>query len=79
MQNADDPDAEDSNSKSKPKPKPAHWNANGFHKVFGHTSDEAMKLTAKWCGWKLTGTLEACEDCQQFRTEESVQDDENSK
>jgi len=63
-QNADDPDAGDSNSKSKPKPKPICWNINRFHKVFGHASDEAMKSTAKCCGWKLTGTLEACEDCQ---------------
>jgi len=23
-----------------------------------------MKSTAKCCGWKLTGALEACEDCQ---------------
>jgi len=63
-QNADDPDAEDSNSKSKPKPKPTHWNVNRFHKAFGHASDEAMKSTAKCYGWKLTGTLEACKDCQ---------------
>jgi len=50
--------------KSKPKPKPAHWNIIRFHKVFRHASDEAMKSTAKHCGWKLTGTLEACEDYQ---------------
>jgi len=65
-QNADDPAAEDSNSnsKSKPKPKPVCWNVNRFHKVFGHASNEAMKSMAKHFVWKLTGTLEACEDCQ---------------
>ena len=52
------------NSNSKSKPKPVYWNINRFHKVFGHASDEAMKATAKFYGWKLTGTLEACEDCQ---------------
>jgi len=63
-QNANNPDAEDPNSKSKPKPKPTYWNVNRFHKVFGHASDEAIKSTAKFYGWKLTETLEVCEDCQ---------------
>jgi len=62
--NADDPDTGNSNSNSKPKPKPVCWNVNRFHKAFGHASNEAMKSTAKYYGWKLTGTLEACEDCQ---------------
>ena len=59
------PEDENADPKSKTKkPKPTYWNINRFHKVFGHASEDAMKATAKFYGWKLTGTLEACEDCQ---------------
>jgi len=63
-QNTNNPDAEDPNPKSNPKPKPTHLNVNGFHKAFGHASDEAMKSTANFCGWKLVGTLDTCEGYQ---------------
>jgi hypothetical protein len=54
----------DSEGTSKDKSKQIYWNINRYHKVFGHASEDAMKATAKFYGWKLTGTLEACEDCQ---------------
>ena len=53
----------DTNDEAKKK-KPTYWNINRFHVVFGHASEAAMKATAAHYGWKLTGTLEACEDCQ---------------
>ena len=59
-----DPEDQGSDSKSNSKKKPVYWNINRFHKVFGHASEEALKATAKHYGWKLTGTFEACEDCQ---------------
>ena len=40
------------------------WDINRFHRIFGHASKDAMETTAKAYGWKLTGTLEACEACQ---------------
>ena len=68
---SDPPDSESggegTNSDSKSgasKAKTIYWNINRFHKVFGHASEDAMKATAKQYGWKLTGTFEACEDCQ---------------
>ena len=41
-----------------------YWEVNKFHKIFGHASVDAMRATAKHYNWKLTGTFEACEDCQ---------------
>jgi hypothetical protein len=47
------------------KPKlPKSWNINRFHQVFNHAGDEALRRTAKAYGWKLTGKLETCQDCQ---------------
>ena len=55
----------DPKAAKQPKPKPTgYWEINRFHKIFGHASEEAMRATAKHCGWKLTGKLEACADCQ---------------
>ena len=50
------------NNKDKVKPT-AYWDINRFHKIFGHAFEEAMRVTAKYYGWKLTGKFEACEDC----------------
>jgi hypothetical protein len=41
-----------------------YMDINRFHRTYGHASEQAMRRTAKFYNWKLTGTLEACEDCQ---------------
>ena len=47
------------------KKKPAHYmDINRFHRTFGHPSEQAMRSTAKFYDWQLTGKFEACEDCQ---------------
>ena len=61
---ANDSNSEVKDSTANTNSKPVYWNINRYHKVFGHASEDAMKATAKFYGWKLTGTFEACEDCQ---------------
>ena len=41
-----------------------YMDINRFHKTYGHPPEQAMRNTANYYNWKLTGTLEACEDCQ---------------
>ena len=41
----------------------ATWNINRMHKAFNHAGDEALRNTAKAHRWKLTDTLNRCEDC----------------
>ena len=60
---SDDPVHEDSNE-TKTKKYDNYMDINRFHKTYGHASEQAMKNTAKFYNWKLTGIFEACEDCQ---------------
>ena len=50
---------------TKKKEKPNQYiDINRFHRIMGHAGKDSMEITAKHYGIKLTGTLEACEDCQ---------------
>ena len=62
--NSDSGSDKNETGSDKKKKQAAHWDINTFHKIFGHASEEAMRKTAEKHGWKPTGTLESCEDCQ---------------
>ena len=39
------------------------WNINRMHRVYNHAGEDALRRTAKACGWKLTGKMEKCISC----------------
>ena len=47
-----------------------YMDINRFHRTFGHPSEQSMRSTAKFYNWRLTGTFEACEDCQKSNAQQ---------
>ena len=45
---------------------------NRFHRTFGHPSEQAMRNTARFYNWQLTGKFEACEDCQMSNAQQKA-------
>ena len=41
------------------------WNINRMHQVYNHADEEKLRRTAKAYGWKITGKLEPCQECQE--------------
>ena len=40
------------------------WNINRMHQVYNHANEEKLRRTAKIYGWKITGKMEPCMECQ---------------
>ena len=41
------------------------WNINRMHQVYNHADEEKLRRTAKAYGWKITGKMEPCQECQE--------------
>ena len=39
------------------------YDINNLHKLLGHASEDTMKKIASYYGWKVSSSLQPCEDC----------------